>query len=171
MGNRTEVTAKLRRLSSRTEIPTWALKNEANKQGWHCCPQRRRWTGEEENLLREKLGAVSVNSIAKRLGRKRASVEDKAREFGLSVRISEGYTLSDLAGVFGVHKGTAKRWAERGLLGKAHQQQGSAIRVTDSNVRRFIWSYPHEYNLTRVDQIWFKSMVFGSLAAAGSECK
>jgi len=167
MGNRTEVTAKLRRLSSRTEIPTWALKNEANKQGWHCCPQRRRWTGEEENLLREKLGAVSVNSIAKRLGRKRASVEDKAREFGLSVRISEGYTLSDLAGVFGVHKGTAKRWAERGLLGKAHEQQGSAIRFTESKVLRFIRGYPHEYNLARVDEIWFKSMLFGALAADG----
>jgi len=165
-GKRTEVSAKLLKLSARTAIPTWALKNEANKNGWFCCSQRRPWTAEEEELLREKAGTVSLHSIAKRLGRTRASVECRAYQLDLSLRLSEGYTLSDLAAVFGVSAGRVKRWAERGLLGRAHPH-GSAVRFTESNVIRFVRNYPREYSLARIDQTWFAGIMFGSLAGYG----
>jgi hypothetical protein len=166
MGGRTEVSAKLRRLSIRTKIPTYRLSEEANSHGWYCCAPRRGWSAEEDSYLRERLGAASLDSIARRLKRSLRSVEARARRFKLSVRISEGYNMRDLAQVFGVHRAAVKRWMERGLFGKFHEH-GQEIRVTEVNVVRFIRRYPQEYSLGRVDQTWFKAMVFGQLAELG----
>ena len=153
-GGRNEVAAKLRKLSERTGIPTQTLKDTANGHGWYCCSRRRRWSPQDDMYLRERLGVFSITSIARRLNRSRASVEWRARQFDLSVRITEGYT------VFGVNDGTVRRWIDRGLFGKAHQH-GRAVRLTEANVVRFIRTYPHEYNLRRVDQVWLKGMLFG----------
>jgi hypothetical protein len=82
--------------------------------------------------------------------------------------LSEGYNISDLCECFGLSHTRIESWVRRGLLGKAHGHggHGGNIRLTESNVVRFIRRYPHEYDLGRVDEIWFKSVVFGSLAGA-----
>jgi hypothetical protein len=167
IGKRPEVTAKLRLLSARFRIPLWKLKQEANRRDWRCCPRRRFWSAEENDILRERAGSQSVECIAKLLGRTREAVENQVRKLRVSLRITAGYTLSDLAEVFGTNTDRVRRWAERGLLGKAHTR-GSASRFTEANVMRFIRSYPHEYSLARVDQAWFTSMVFGHLASKGA---
>ena len=167
IGGRTEVTAKLGKLSARTGIPAHMLKSTANRNGWYCCPLRRAWTSEEDALLRDKAGSVSVFSIARRLHRSQDSVAYRMWALGLSTRISTGYTLTDLVDVFGVSKDRVNRWVQRGLLGKGHHH-GNAIRFTDENVLRFIRNNPHQYSLARVDQMWFAGMVFGQ-GADGAE--
>ena len=158
---RKELSVKLSRLSARAAIPIARLKYEANKRGWYCAPNRRRsWSAEEETILRELAGDVSLASIARRLHRSRAAVENHVRLLGLSTRISTGYSMSDLAEVFGVDPARVRRWVDRGLLGKEHRH-GNAIRVTERNVVRFLRSCPREYSLARVDQVWFTGMVFG----------
>jgi hypothetical protein len=119
--------------------------------------------------LREKRGTVSVTQIARNLGRSIKSVRVKAEKLNLSIRVAEGYNVSDLSEVFGVHHGRIESWAKRGLLGKAHGHggHGGNIRFTESRVVRFIRRHPHEYDLSRVDQTWFKAMMFGSLSKYG----
>jgi len=75
---------------------------EANKRVGTRAPNRRRsWSAEEETILRELAGDVSLASIARPCTvacRRRNHV----RLLGLSTRISTGYSMSDLAEVFGV---------------------------------------------------------------------
>jgi phage terminase Nu1 subunit (DNA packaging protein) len=93
-------------------------------------------------------------------------VQVKAAKLGISIRLSEGYNISDLAEVFGLHRSRIESWARRGLLGKhtGHGGHGGNIRFAETNVVRFIRRHPSEYDLGRVDATWFKSMVFGRYA-------
>ena len=68
----------------------------------------------------------------------------------------EGYTMTDLQIVFGENARKVRRWMERGLLGKVHESSGK--RVTEANVIRFLRNHPAEYDLRRVDQLWFRAM-------------
>jgi hypothetical protein len=82
-----------------------------------------------------------------------------------SNRIRQVYSIADLAQALGVHHRRVESWADRGLLGKAHdlgRYTGNA-RFTEANVVLFIREHPREYDLGRVDKIWFTAMVFGDL--------
>ena len=50
------------------------------------------------------------------------------------------------------------QWVRDGLLKPA-----SDGRLSEVAVARFIRKYPQEYDLARVDQAWFKAMVFAGL--------
>jgi hypothetical protein len=117
------------------------------------------WTAAEDMYLRERIGIVSVRSIAQRLGRTIDAVKVRAHRLELSRRVREGYNLADLSQVMGVAPSTARSWMRRGLLGEVHQVGG--LRVSERAVSRFIRAHPHEYDLRRVDQVWFKSVIFG----------
>lgn len=169
VGNVREVSANLTRISTRTGIPKQRLKEEARKRGWRSKVERRQWTDQEIEYLREKLGIVSVTTIARNLKRSRCSVFCQAHKMKFSARVAEGYNVSDLCEVFGVSHGRVESWARRGLLGKQHGHggHGGNIRFTEANVVRFIRQFPREYELSRVDQTWYVSMVFGRLADEG----
>lgn len=169
VGNCREVSANLKRISGKHGWSVGCLKYEARKRGWS--RERRLWTPEDLEYLQKKLGTVSVTQIARNLGRSVVSVRVKAEKMNLSVRVVEGYNISDLSEVFGVHHGRVESWARRGLLGKAHGHggHGGNIRFTESRVVRFIRQYPREYDLSRVDQTWFKAMMFGSLSGYGDK--
>jgi len=86
-----------------------------------------------------------------------------------SLRVSEGYNVSDLAEVFGVGHGRVESWARRGLLGcpTGHGGHGGNVRFAATRVLRFIKTHASEYDLNRVDQEWFKSMLFSFRASEG----
>jgi hypothetical protein len=162
VGNVREVSSNLNRIARQTGIPKNRLKRYAQRQGLRCMAPHRPWTAEEIAYLEESLGAVSVNGIARHLKRSPGAVQCQAFKLNRSTRLSEGYNISNLAEVFGVHHLRVEIWARRGLLGKAHGHggHGSAIRFTESNVVRFIREHASEYDLARVDQTWYKAMVF-----------
>lgn len=160
-GKKGELTAALNRLHRKTGWPRHAFKAEAIRLGLTTFDHRRFWTGEEIDYLREKLGVISVTRIARNLGRTVLSVESKAEKLGISRRVSEGYNMADLQVVFGESAHKVRRWMERGMFGKVHKNNGK--RINEENVVRFLRRYPHEYDLRRVDQEWFKGMVFGTL--------
>lgn len=151
------------RLVARARWPRHAFQAEAIRLGLpthHCRP----WKAEEEAYLQETAGRVSAKQIALRLGRSVPSVESRIDRLRISRRDRrEGYNVQDLCEVFGATFGTVKGWMRRGLLGKVHEVGG--LRVNEAGVRRFVRTYPHEYDLRRVDQVWFKSVVFGRLVA------
>lgn len=162
-GNKRAITAGLDRLCRRTGWPRSAFKQEARRRGWISSDHRRAWTPAEVEALREKLGAVALKQIAKTLGRSVESVMAKAEKLHLSRRIREGYTLDDLRTVFGEGPDKVRRWYERGLLGRG-SANGHGVRIAEGEVARFMRAYPHEYSLRKVDQEWFKAMLFGDLA-------
>lgn len=166
-GNQWEVSQNLKRVSRKWGWPVGSLKYEGHKRGWRTQAERKPWRPEEAAYLREKLGTVSLFWIAKKVGHSVCSVVLQARRLGLSTRFSEGYNISNLVEVFGLSHTRIESWARRGLLGKAHGKghglDGAiGIRFKEEAVMRFIRKHPSEYDLSRVDQIWFKAMLFGA---------
>ena len=163
------VSANLNRISSRWRIPKAYLKYEARRRGWRSMAERHPWTPADVRYLKEKLGTVSIARIAHNLKRSVDSIKAEASRLSLSARWQEGYNVSGLCEVFGVPHYRVEGWMRRGLLGKTHGHggHGGEIRFTESNVVRFLRQYSQEYDLRRVDQTWFKAMLFGALADEG----
>ena len=167
VGNTRQVAANLDRVARKYEWSKAHLKYEARKRGWRTQAERRNWSKSDEAYLQERIGRVSLAYIAKKLGRSLTAVTVHANRLGLSLRVADGYNVSTLCEVFGLHRGRIKSWINRGLLGQPHGHggHGGEVWFTEENVLRFIRNYPREYDLGRVDQLWFKGMVFGSGAA------
>jgi hypothetical protein len=84
-----------------------------------------------------------------------------------STAAREGYDVGDLQRVFGESEGKIRGWLRRGLLVIV---RGSEL-VSGQAVARFASRHLHEYDLRRVDQFWFKSMLFGEPAGPGGGSK
>ena len=91
------------------------------------------------------------------------SAQVMAKQVRLLARVTERYGISDLAECFGLPQARIESWARRGLLGRAQPLtgEGGDIRFTHRVIARFIRKHPHEYDLRRLNQQWFKTMVFG----------
>lgn len=160
-GDRTRLTEAITVLERKyPEVPRKQWLAQAKRIGVATTGRFRRWTDEEDAYLSERIGQVSMTAIARKLGRSREAVEGHAERLGLSRRRSDdSYCVSDLVKGFGVHFSVGKRWIERGLLGEVRRCQG--LRVSGEDVVQFIRKYPDLYDLRKVDQVWFKSMIFG----------
>ena len=165
-GRKHQISKALDALQRRTGWPRHAFKYEAARRGWITADHRRRWAPEELAILEEKLGIVSVRQIAKNLKRTVLSVESKAERLQLSLRLREGYNMTDLGKVFGESQHKIRRWIERGLFRKSHRH-GLEVRINERDVVRFIRMHAAEYDLRRVDQHWYKGMLFADLAGYG----
>jgi hypothetical protein len=151
-------------MAEKTGWPRHAFKLEAIAMGlttYHT----RRWTAGEIGYVRERAGTTSTKAMARALRRSVGSVAGKMEQLGMSRRVGAGYSIADLRDVFGATGDRVQSWMRRGLLGTVHPVNG--LRVTEAHVVRFIRRHPHEYDLRRVDQFWFKAMVFGRLASLG----
>jgi hypothetical protein len=158
-GKKSALSLALDKLERKTGWPRHALLSEAKRLGIVTADHRREWTPAETEYIQERLGVVSVRQIAKRLGRTAESVQGRARKLAVSYRIREGYTMTDLAQVFGESDHKIRTWMSRGHFGRVHLVQGH--RVAELNVVTFLRKHALEYDLRRMDQDWFKSMVFG----------
>ena len=162
VGTVREVSANLKRIAARSGIPKPRLKYEAWRRGWRCTADRRPWRPEELQYLIANLGSESLKQIARSLKRSWVSVELKAAELNSAGCSADGYGIRNLCQCFGLHHGRIEGWIRRGLLGKVGGGAvGGAIRFPESSIVRFIRKHPCEYDLARVDQVWFKAMVFG----------
>lgn len=157
-GNKREITDGLSRLVARTRWPRHAFKYEAIRLGIVTNDHRRAWLRDEIEYLSERIGTVKVTTIAKHLRRSVESCIAKVERLHLSRRPREGYNAADLALAFGVHHQVISRWMDRGLFGRVSRNGGK--RVAETSVMRFLRRHVHEYDLRRVDQVWFKSMIF-----------
>lgn len=157
-GKKPAITAALDRLTRQTGWPRWAFKNEAIRRGWSTWDHRRGWSPEETEQLRELLGRVSIQRVARTLNRTVLSVQSRAGRLDISRRPQEGYNMTDLQLAFGESAHKVRTWMARGLFGKARSNCGQ--RVTESAVRNFIRVHSAEYDLRRVDQAWYKGLAF-----------
>lgn len=73
----------------------------------------------------------------------------------LSARISEGYSRTDLAELLGASPTSVRRWERLGWL-----VFGCYGRASEASVRRFVKMHPDQYQLSFVDEAWFKGLLF-----------
>jgi hypothetical protein len=122
---------------------------------------RRPWTETEIELLGEDLGTRSQSQIAKRLGRTYYSVKAQVSRMGLSACVSAHYSQHDVQQLFGVGRKRVCQWIRNRWL---QLQDG---RITERSLERFLRQHPEEYQLNRVDEAWFKGMLFPSFGRLG----
>lgn len=115
---------------------------------------RRPWTDVEATVLEERSGQATVKSLAASLNRSHSSVKAKLKELGWSARVSEGYTQDDLRLLLGVSTRSIKHWLARGWLRLVN------ARIPEASVLRFLRLHSEQYHLGRVDQAWFKGLLF-----------
>jgi hypothetical protein len=115
---------------------------------------RRPWTTEELRILEDGSGQITPKALAAKLSRTHGSVKAKMKQLELSARISEGYTQDDLRQLLGVGIRAIEKWLSLGWLRMAHE------RIPEASVIRFLRLHSEEYHLGRVDQAWFKGLLF-----------
>lgn len=117
---------------------------------------RHPWTAQELKYLEENAGVVPVKAMTRRLPHSWASIQRKCEQLRLQTAVREGMSANDLRIAFGVHPETIAKWEARGLLKRWNG------RFTDVSVRAFVERHPELYDLRRVDQDWFKALLFPS---------
>ena len=150
--NRRKLSASLDEVERRTGFSRPAILSRAAELRLN--DPRRPWSEQEVRLLAEFAGTVSKASIARKLGRSYWSVKAAFARLEFSARLVEGFTREDVAGLLGAGPRTVRGWIERGWL---LVRDG---RITESSLRRFLCEHAEEYSLSRVDETWFKGMVF-----------
>lgn len=153
-----ELSRAIKTFAVRLGWPTYIVKNKASQLRL-TLDIRRSWKPQEMGLLREYAGQKPMSFFMKRLHRSHQSVRSMFDSLHLSYRISVGYSRKDLAFVFGVSYKTVSYWIIRRWLVPA---QGTD-RVSEAQVRRFITAHPEEYRLKRVDEAWFKGLLFPAM--------
>ncbi len=158
--DRVELSRNISRLSLELKYPKGALRRRTEQLGltlW----SHIRWTSEEEAFLEEHAGVKSVgwitNQLKKRtrIGRSYNSVKCKAEAMNRSLRLREGYTMNDLADLFGTTYHTIRKWFDNQWL----TSDGNG-RVTDSEIKAFVCKHPEEWYFKRVDDSWLKDLLF-----------
>jgi hypothetical protein len=115
---------------------------------------RRPWTEQEVETLEARSGQATLKALAVRLNRTHSSVKAKLKELGLSGRLSEGYTQDDLRQLLGASTRSIKHWLACGWL---RMVQG---RIPEASVLKFLRLHSEQYHLGRVNQAWFKGLLF-----------
>jgi len=119
----------------------------------------RRWSAQEISKLREILGSRSLSTIAGQLSRSYYSVKGAVARLQVSARISEGYSRHDIERLLGVSSRQVRRWIALKWIKLVDE------RVPESELARFLRRHPEQYQLNRVDEAWFKGLLFPAFNA------
>jgi transcriptional regulator with XRE-family HTH domain len=152
--NRNELIRNLTYLQRVTGFPRFAITSRASALGIARI-KKQPWTTAELSHLRELAGRCGRTMLAKRLGRSEYSVKAALKRLMLSARISEGYSRSDLVELLGASPTSVRRWERMGWLVFGHNG-----RASEASVRRFLRIHPDQYQLSFVNEAWFKGLLF-----------
>ena len=152
--DRNELIRNLTNLQRVTGFPRFAITQRASGLGIARI-KRRPWTAAEQSQLRELAGTCGRGTLAKRLGRSEYSVKAALKRLMLSARVSKGYSRTDLVELLGVSATSVRRWERRQWL-----SFGCHGRASESSVRRFLKMHPDQYQLSFVNEAWFKGLLF-----------
>ena len=152
--NRNELIRNLTYLQSLTGFPRFAITSRASSLGIARI-KKQPWTAAELSQLRELAGSCGRKTLAKHLGRSEYSVKATLKRLMLSARISEGYSRSDLVELLGASPTSVRRWERLRWL-----VFGCYGRASETSVRRFLRMHPDQYQLSFVNEAWFKGLLF-----------
>jgi hypothetical protein len=155
--NREALGAGITALAKQMRCPRYIVSNRAGELRIRT-GRGKPWIREDVEFLRESAGNKSIEFMMKALKRGQVSLLSKLWELRLSWRVTQGYSRQDLTEVFCVSAYLVGRWIERGWL----RPVPSTNRIPEEQVLHFIKKHPEEYSLKRVDEAWFKGMLFPS---------
>ena len=159
LGNKAEVGANLKRLAAKFEIPKDRLSVMARRLGFQVYV-RRPWSAEEDAFITAFSGKLSLRAMAKRIKRHAVSIQIRLEQLRKSQSLVDSFFgAADLVTLFGVPDSKVQRWIARGLVGKPLRTDGGE-RFSEKQVREFLRKYPHEWDLSRVDQVLLKALLF-----------
>lgn len=158
--NRHELSQNLTQLQRLTGFPRFAITGRASILGIARI-KKQTWSDAELSQLRELAGTCGRRVLAKRLGRSEYSVKAALHRLMLSARITEGYSHSDLAELMGASPTSVRRWERMRLL--VFSPHG---RASEAAVRRFLRMHPEQYQLSFVNEPWFKGLLFEAYNSA-----
>ncbi len=150
---RVELSANITHLQRRSGFTRNVILSRAVQLGLSFS-NRRAWTVEEVAILQARAGSATPKALAVKLKRSHSSVKAKLKELSLSARISEGYTQDDLRQLLGVSARSIRDWLAWGWLRMVQE------RIPEASVIKFLRLHSEQYHLGRVDQAWFKGLVF-----------
>jgi len=167
----TERRTAIDRIESITGWPRQACWDRARKLGFSQGSNARRWSASEESILLRYAGSRSVHLLALQLERTEKSIREKLARMrigsrqGVSARVTDGHTKSELAQFLGRSPLTIQRWIDSGYLRAKHegrQRQDDSLRITDEDFRSFWKKRPWEVpfrTLSRDGLEWFFSVM------------
>jgi len=137
-------------------FPRYIFKNRAQQLGV-TFDTRHHWTEAEKRFLRDNAGEMTIKEMAKALGHGFQKVASQMEYMKVSARVShDGYTMEDFCNCIGVAHQTVLKWEKQRIVSRY------AGRFSENTVRHFIRNHPDKYDLRRVDQTWFKGLLFDS---------
>jgi len=157
--NRNELIRNLTCLQSLTGFPRFAITSRASALGIARI-KKQPWTAAELSHLRELAGSCGRKTLAKHLGRSDYSVKAALKQLMLSARITAGYSRSDLVELLGASPTSVRRWERLRWL-----VLGCYGRASETSVRRFLRMHPDQYQLSFVNEAWFKGLLFDTYNA------
>jgi DNA-binding transcriptional regulator YiaG len=149
------LTAAITDAARRLGYPRYIVKMRAQRLGL-TYDVRHKWTAEEELYLLNNAGSISTKRMQRKLKRGWTAIEAKIHSMGLRSAVTRGMTQQDLASALGVARETVIKWERAGYL----QRNGG--RFYDKTIETFVRTHPELYDLRRVDQDWFKALLFPS---------
>jgi hypothetical protein len=104
--------------------------------------------------LSEAAGRLSKSAIARKLNRTYWSVKAEFSKLELQSRVRDGYSQVDVALLLGASPQSVRKWIGLGWLRMYDS------RITEVSLVRFLRTHAEEYQLSRVDEAWFKGLLF-----------
>lgn len=156
----------IRELTVLFNVPDWVVKKWAQELGL-ARTKEKPWSEAEVAYLEQWLHRRNITVIARHLGRTTTAAALKAKRLGLN-KSNEGYTERQCAIGFGVDESTVGRWIRGGKLkaalrgtNRTEAQGGDMVLITDDNIKAFVRRCPTEFDLRKVDQLWFLGIILG----------
>jgi hypothetical protein len=159
--DRCSLTENLNTLLQRSGFPRVVILARAERLG--LSSTKRRWTAEEAEYLSESAGTLTKVAIARKLRRSYWSVKARCSQLQISSRLTNGYSRTDVQYLLGVGTRSVKKWIKMGWV----RLQDN--RLTEASVAKFLRDHPDEYKLNRVDEAWFKGILFPAFGRTSRE--
>ena len=127
----------------------------------------KRWTPEDELLLRTKWGFTPLLELAEELGRTTCGLGDKAQVLGLITR-KDDYTAASLSPLLGINANMVYRLIAKGLLGAVKRPYCSGHidkdwRITKENVILFLQTHYLQYDPANVAEEFGKYIPYDKI--------
>lgn len=120
-------------------------------------PNNRYWRKEEINYMMEKFGVMTIEGIARKLGRTEVSVESKIERCNMGSLISnvDGLCISEVARLVGRDRtGITKTWIRR--YGLKTYKKGKYKVIKEKDLINFMKSNPKLWDATECETYFFE---------------
>lgn len=160
-------------LASKLGVSEFAVAGQLAYMGLAKRTDRRPWSYDEDEELRDLITRHRPAAVARKMGRSINSVVVRSKRLGCSRSAKDGwFNKREVTELFGVDHKWVQRHIESGALkgepnGALPSQRGMAYwRITQESVIKYIRTYPEDLTSRNVDLITIVDLIAGLLVGA-----